>query len=376
MEVGPGTSWSGRLVVFVDYEQADTGRNEYVVLRVDDLFLQFNRAKSFNAATGEHRDKVVLVSGDATESVASVLLGGLEENQLFSRNGVTFEVCSLVMEVVGGPDYADVQICPTGDQSTCPMQPLETSAPTPYLTQPASPDPTPPFRLQQPTAELTLGLDSPRTVLIVRVLGDSGAEQPAESRNLLAGAVFGLGSEAFPNSMRAQYNRCSFGKLDLRPATGFSQISNGVMDVRLGYSLQGRLIYSIRTDVRAEAANLLGVGTLDETFDHVMFCVAPGTNAGTTGGTSRSWTAFATRPGSESYIASGTCDKLSELMHQIAHNLDLIHSADQDGENGDTSGSVRLDALLHVISDAHLTSVVDFLAACRWEPGKTINGAL
>ena len=49
----PGASrWSGRLVAFVDYGQANTARNEYVLLRVDDVFVQYNRAKGFNAGTG------------------------------------------------------------------------------------------------------------------------------------------------------------------------------------------------------------------------------------------------------------------------------------------------------------------------------------
>ena len=117
-----------------------------------------------------------------------------------------------------------------------------------------------------------------RTVLVVRVLGtaDNGAEQPAETRDRLAGAVFGLGNEPFSNSMRAQYNRCSFGQLVFVPADGHPLISNGVMDVALNFSLQGRDVYRSRRLFHEETAALLGVSSLRTTFDHVMFCVAAG----------------------------------------------------------------------------------------------------
>ena len=117
IEIPVNSSWSGRLVAFADYGQANSASNENVLLRIgDDVFVQYNRAKGFNAGTGQNRDKVVLVSGEATESVSSYVLAGLGENESFSRNGVTFEVCSLV----GGPtDFADVGIYPTGAPSTC-----------------------------------------------------------------------------------------------------------------------------------------------------------------------------------------------------------------------------------------------------------------
>ena len=42
-EIGLGESWTGRLVAFVDNEQADPSNNEFVLLRVQDfLYLQYN----------------------------------------------------------------------------------------------------------------------------------------------------------------------------------------------------------------------------------------------------------------------------------------------------------------------------------------------
>ena len=360
------------MVAFVDYQQASTSRGEYVLLRVGGVYLQYNRAKDFNSGTGSHQDEVVFVQEeDLTSSpVYSVLLGGLREHDSTSLNGVTYEVCSFGTE--DSYDYADLRIYPMETPSTCSMQPttIMVNEPTPSPVRATSsptlnPTTSPSLRPTHQTPNPTLGPTPPptisltssstphpnptpspspspvgpvsrRTVLIVRVLGNSGAEQPSESRERLAGAVFGIGRQPFPNSMRAQFNRCSFGQLDFVPATGYSPISNGVLDVRLGYSLQGRLIYSIRADSRAEAARLLGLSSLAAAFDHVMFCVAPGTN---TGGLD-SWTSFATRPGYESYFSSGSCDKLSGLMRQMGHNINLVGSSTPSDQNGDMSGMV------------------------------------
>ena len=113
------SNWSGQLVAFVDYDIADIDSGEHILLRVDDVFLQFNRAKGFNNETGAFQDKVVLVEAedDTTRPVYSKLLAGLGANESFSRNGVTFEVCSLNLS--GPPDFADFRIYPTGTPSTC-----------------------------------------------------------------------------------------------------------------------------------------------------------------------------------------------------------------------------------------------------------------
>ena len=52
--------------------------------------------------------------------------------------------------------------------------------------------------------------------LVVRISGTT--ESPEESVEQLAGAVFGLGSQALETSMRAQYQHCLFSRLDFTPA--------------------------------------------------------------------------------------------------------------------------------------------------------------
>ena len=65
-----------------------------------------------------------------------------------------------------------------------------------------------------------LGLGN-RTVLVVRVSGT--AESPVETVERMQGAVFGLGGQPLVNSMRAQYGRCSFSKIDFVPGSGFDE---------------------------------------------------------------------------------------------------------------------------------------------------------
>ena len=190
---------------------------------------------------------------------------------------------------------------------------------------------------------LGLNLTSPRTVLVVRVIGASGAEVPAESPNKLAGSIFGIGDQPYSNSMRDQYNRCSFGKLEFVPAssTEFPQVFNGVVDVTIRNSLQGQLLYTWRYQYHVAVQRLLGVRDLKREFDHVMFCVAPGTLAGFRPRL-RDWTAFAPRHTFSYYNSKHfRCDKLSALMHEIGHNLGLIHSGRHRDEYGDPTGVVR-----------------------------------
>lgn len=181
-----------------------------------------------------------------------------------------------------------------------------------------------------------------RTVLVVRVIGDNGAEQPVESRNRLAGAVFGIGPLPYSNSMRAQYSRCSFGRLEFVPASGHRLISNGVMDMTLDFSLQGVDILGSRQFFREEAATLLGVSSLSSQFDHVMFCVAAGTGIVTPAET-RGWSAFATISRYDTYFNSEfeRCHTLSALMHELGHNLGLHHSGRDGNQYDDRTGVVR-----------------------------------
>lgn len=188
-----------------------------------------------------------------------------------------------------------------------------------------------------------------RTVLVVRVSGPIDSEIPHVSSERLAGAIFGIGNESFQNPMSTQYRRCSFNALNFIPASGFPEIVDGVIDIQLNSSLRAKQATTVHQDASKEVRKLLGVNSLADTFDHVMYCLAGGTLFGSGNNRKDSWLAFAlayalgTR--TENYSVynskSASCDKLSILMHEIGHNLGFQHSGDAgNSDYGDTSGTV------------------------------------
>ena len=120
LQIDLGESWTGRLVAFVDYEAAEPSNNEYVLLQLNGfLFVQYNRAKGFNAGTSLHKDKVVVVIGEGGQtSSSSVLRAGLGNLQRTAWKGVTIEVCSLRTLPLSSVDYAEVSVYPTGSESS------------------------------------------------------------------------------------------------------------------------------------------------------------------------------------------------------------------------------------------------------------------
>lgn len=105
--------WSGDLVAFTD---AQVAPSKDVILKLGDIYMQFNRRKGKNAGTREKADEVVLVQGQQGSSRSEVL-AGLGSGETYSVDGVTIEVCS--MNFNSGYDYAQVSIYQKGASSGC-----------------------------------------------------------------------------------------------------------------------------------------------------------------------------------------------------------------------------------------------------------------
>jgi hypothetical protein len=157
------STWNGDLFAFVDYSSANASNGQYVLIKINDLFVQYNRARGFNAGTQEHPNKVTIVSGpDNTGNFRSFLLSALDQGQRFTRNGVTVEACS---KSFGPPDYVRISVYRNGFISTCgsvvapppnvkPTSP-PTRAPTPTPNTIPAPAPTkrPTMKPTRPPAE-------------------------------------------------------------------------------------------------------------------------------------------------------------------------------------------------------------------------------
>ena len=187
-------------------------------------------------------------------------------------------------------------------------------------------------QLQQAVSTVDL-----RRTLVVRLIGANGNEQPGVTAHQLMGAVFGLGPEPLENSMREQFQRCSFNQIDFVPAGNYPGVENGVVEINLPYSVKGVQVYNVLHDVISRIERQLNVRNLQSNFEHVLY-IFP---AGVIHKGSSKWSAFATVFGWQSWFNSDTGGKLQVLMHEIGHNLGLGHSNER-WEYGDETGMVSV----------------------------------
>ena len=138
-----------------------------------------------------------------------------------------------------------------------------------------------------------------RTALIVRV--SSSNETVVDSAASLTNAAFGIGGQQ--RSFAAQYNSCSAGKLNFVPASGFSLITNGVMELLLNTTFANVETSAFENPLTIAVKSLLNISDLDVAFSHVLFCIP----FGTVFGGSNTWAAYADTPGQFSYYNDGKC---------------------------------------------------------------------
>lgn len=152
-------SWGGNLAAFVDYE--DMKKDEYAIVNVRDVYLQYNLADKHNWEVGERANEVTIIKalGDAEEP-SSLLAGINMENPIFDyeHDGDTlvFEACHDGTN--GNVRFFKISIHESGKTSACGIEntvkEAEKPKPTPAPTRLPTKEPTPaPTRL--PTREPT-----------------------------------------------------------------------------------------------------------------------------------------------------------------------------------------------------------------------------
>jgi hypothetical protein len=129
-----------RVVAFVDYNKST--QNDTVLVKVGNLYMQYNRAKSYNAEPGIFKDDLVIVreynpyGGKKTSIVA-----GLNMTNRFYRDWYSvIEVCNIGQRR-NGVDFIDISIgksrtdCSSMAQATPTSQAQPT---TPHVSAPES----------------------------------------------------------------------------------------------------------------------------------------------------------------------------------------------------------------------------------------------
>ncbi len=166
------------------------------------------------------------------------------------------------------------------------------------------------------------------TVLVLRVMADDSPYPLGEEP--LAASVFGSSNDHV--NVASQYDGCSHGQKTLRRAEG-NDVHDGVLTVTLDTPAAGNDSSTLVAEATARAEARLGIGgndSLGSVFDHVMYCIPPGTNDG--------WFAYAYLNGYRSVYNGLACTYPSAQGHELGHNLGLHHAGDGTEEYGDTSG--------------------------------------
>lgn len=113
-------------------------------------------------------------------------------------------------------------------------------------------------------------LTGPREVLVLRI--DAPDSSTSSTEAVLSDNIFGTGSDLY--NLRSQYLACSNGQLDFQPTTN-ALATNGTSSVSITQTVTGVDDGVVRN--AAQAAGNAKFGSLSQ-FDHVMFCIPPGTN--------------------------------------------------------------------------------------------------
>ena len=129
-----------------------------------------------------------------------------------------------------------------------------------------------------------------------------------------------FGTDGDQVNLRSQFKACSFDKLDFVPANEKSitgvVVSNGVISIEIPDIILNAERRNIYRAAKWKAASVLG--DLSSQYNHVMFCLPPGT-AG-------DWAAFVYIDSYVSVYNDDMCSHPTVQMHEIGHNLGLAHA--------------------------------------------------
>jgi hypothetical protein len=92
----------GRLVAFVDYLNQDLKEDDAVLIRVGNMYIQYNRAKGYNAESNANQNEVTITeaegNGEVSYALAGLTVGESYAYPDFDNSGydLIIEVCDMV----------------------------------------------------------------------------------------------------------------------------------------------------------------------------------------------------------------------------------------------------------------------------------------
>eukprot|EP00546_Thalassionema_frauenfeldii_P004699 CAMPEP_0178923094 /NCGR_PEP_ID=MMETSP0786-20121207/16525_1 /TAXON_ID=186022 /ORGANISM="Thalassionema frauenfeldii, Strain CCMP 1798" /LENGTH=1178 /DNA_ID=CAMNT_0020597545 /DNA_START=131 /DNA_END=3664 /DNA_ORIENTATION=- len=182
---------------------------------------------------------------------------------------------------------------------------------------------------------LAVKLQGESTLAIIRVKGKNNI-QPAKSASQLSDIFFGTNSinDANAQYFSKRYEACSFGKKKFIPATGTGFV-DGVMELYIDFAITNQNIFMLQNEIINALATQFG-DFVHNTYDHIAFIMPSGTRYEDNG--PLNWMAYAYMTSYLSVFNDQATQYLSHQVHEIGHNLGLMHSSFGNNEYGDKSG--------------------------------------
>jgi hypothetical protein len=193
--------------------------------------------------------------------------------------------------------------------------------------------------------ERHLAATGTRTVLVVRVTSLFSAQFISSAEN--ANTTFGV--EGLQNSMARQFKSYSANKLNFVAASGHGSIKNGVMDLVLDVSVNGKNIFALENSMTTAVQDALGVTDLKLMYSNVLFCTLHGTTFYTNG--PADWLGYAYNPGQFSYYKNGKWHNLAEgfrfQTQEYANEVTIVQSASNKADSSlESALSARKSAVI------------------------------
>lgn len=166
-----------------------------------------------------------------------------------------------------------------------------------------------------------------RSVLAVRVLLNDVSYNFATQTGL-SNDIFGNGIDSV--NLKSQYAACSYNQLIFNKATnrnmtfnpkdGCTDISNGVVDIKINRNLydipREKRSQRIRNAVTRKINSVFGVSSPNRLANHIMYCYPPGVMSGIAYAYMRSW---------NSNYNGAWCNYVSTQMHEVCRGL-FVHA--------------------------------------------------